>query len=206
MVKVKICGITDLRDALKAHELGADFVGFVFFEKSLRRIDPERARVIIEDLPEDLIKVGLFLNQDPDEVRSIAARCHLDILQLHGEEDRRYCKRLGRDFKIIKSFKVKDQSSVKGANRYHKEADYYLFDTYVKGVPGGTGKCFDWGILGGKDFKKPFFLAGGLTPENVTAAVKKAAPYAVDVASGVEKEPGKKDYKRLKEFIYNAKK
>jgi len=205
MVKVKICGMTDLRDALKAYELGADFVGFIFFENSPRKMEPERARVIIEDLPKDLTKVGLFLNQAPDTVRSVAGRCHLDILQLCGDEDRRYCKRLGGDFKIIKSFRVKNPSSVKGADRY-KEADYYLFDTYVKGVPGGTGKCFNWDILGGKAFKKPVFLAGGLTPENVAAAIRKAAPYAVDVASGVEKAPGKKDYKRLKEFIDNAKK
>jgi len=205
MVKVKICGITDLRDALKAHELGADFVGFVFFENSPRKIDPEHARVIIDGLPKDLMKVGLFLNQDAPAVRSIAERCRLDILQLHGDEDRRYCKRLGGDFKIIKSFKVKDPSSIKGVDRY-KEADYYLFDTYVKGIPGGTGKCFNWDILGGKTFKKPIFLAGGLTPENVSAAIRKAAPFAVDVASGVEKAPGKKDYGRLKEFIYNAKK
>jgi len=205
MVKVKICGITDLRDALKAHELGADFVGFVFFENSPRKIDPEHARVIIDGLPKDLMKVGLFLNQDAPVVRSIAERCRLDILQLHGDEDRRYCKRLGGDFKIIKSFKVKDPSSIKGVDRY-KEADYYLFDTYVKGIPGGTGKCFNWDILGGKTFKKPIFLAGGLTPENVSAAIRKAAPFAVDVASGVEKAPGKKDYGRLKEFIYNAKK
>jgi len=204
MVKVKICGMTNLKDTLKAHELGADFVGFIFFENSPRKIDLERARNITADLPKDLKKVGLFLNQDPDTVRSIAERCRLDILQLHGDEDPAYCRRLGGDFKIIKSFKVKDPSSVKAVDGY-RDVDYYLFDTYVSGVPGGTGKCFDWDILGGKVFKKPVFLAGGLTPENVAAAIKKAAPYAVDVASGVEKVPGKKDYKRLKEFIDNAK-
>lgn len=205
MVKVKICGITDLRDALKAYELGADLVGFIFFEKSPRKIEPDRARVIIEDLPKDLPKVGLFLNQDLDTVRSMAERCHLDILQLHGEEDPDYCGRLRKDFKIIKSFKVKDPSSIKGVDRY-KEVDYYLFDTYVKGIPGGTGKSFNWDILGGKSFKKPVFLAGGLTPKNVGEAVRTFSPYAVDVASGVEKSPGKKDYGLLKEFIDNAKK
>ena len=205
MIKVKICGITGLRDALKAHELGADFVGFIFFEKSPRRVDPADARVIIEDLPKDILKVGLFLNQDPENVRSIAKRCHLDLLQLHGNEDPAYCKKLKKDFEIIKSFKVKDATSIKDVDKYDI-VDYYLFDTYVKGTPGGTGKSFNWDILKGKVFKKPVFIAGGLMPENVRAAISKISPYAVDVASGVEKSPGKKDYKLLKEFIDNAKK
>lgn len=205
MTKVKICGITDLRDALKAYELGADFVGFIFFEKSPRKIDVEQARVIIEDLPKDLLKVGLFLDQDPESVMPVARRCHLDILQLHGNEDPGYCNRLKKDFRVIKSFKVKDASSIKGAYKYDR-VDYYLFDTYVEGVPGGTGKTFSWDILTGKQFKKPIFLAGGLNPKNVGEAIKKVKPYAVDVASGVEKSPGKKDYGLLKEFIDNAKK
>jgi len=205
MVKVKICGITELGDALKAHELGADFVGFIFFENSPRKIDAERARRIIEDLPKDLPKVGLFFNQDPESVRATAEKCHIDILQLHGDESPAYCGRLKKDFKIIKSFKVKDASSIEKVDDYD-EVDYYLFDTYVKGIPGGTGKSFNWDILKGRQFKKGVFLAGGLTPKNVGAAVKKAAPYAVDVASGVEVSPGKKDYALLKEFIDNAKK
>ena len=158
MVKVKICGLTDLRDALKAHELGADFAGFIFFEESPRRIAPERARVIIEDLPKDLLKVGLFLNQDLDTVRSTAKRCHLDVLQLHGDEGPKYCEKLRKDFKIIKSFKVKNLSSVAAPDKYD-EVDYYLFDTYVEGMPGGTGKSFNWDILSGRSFKKPIGLA-----------------------------------------------
>jgi len=204
MTKVKICGMTDLRDALKAYELGADLVGFIFFQKSPRKIDPEHARVIIEDLPKDLLKVGLFLDQELEEVRALAKRCHIDILQLHGEENPRYCEKLKDDFKIIKSFKVKDESSLKNVRRY-KNVDYCLFDTYVKDTPGGTGVKFDWNILKGKKFEKPTFLAGGLKPENVKEAIKEVLPYAVDVASGVEKSPGKKDYKLLKEFIDNAK-
>src|SRR4030042_1173387 len=121
MVKVKICGITDLRDALKAHELGADFVGFIFFENSPRRMDVEHARVIIEDLPEDLAKVGLFFNQDFENVKSTAGKCHLDIIQLHGDEDPDYCRRLSGDFRIIKSFKVKDDSSLKVVDDYDED-------------------------------------------------------------------------------------
>jgi len=207
MAKVKICGMTNLRDALKAHELGCDFVGFIFFEASPRRVDSsEHARVIIEDLPKDLLKVGLFLDQDLEEVRSIAKRCHLDILQLHGNESPEYCHALKNEFKIIKSFKVKDAQTIEGVGKFEGAADFYLFDTYVKGVPGGTGISFNWDILAGKTFAKDIFLAGGLKPDNVGEAIRKVAPYAVDVASGVEKAPGKKDYKRLKEFIDNAKK
>ncbi|MBN1353445.1 MAG: phosphoribosylanthranilate isomerase [Candidatus Omnitrophica bacterium] len=204
MVKVKICGITNLRDALKAHELGADFIGFIFFENSPRKIDTEKARIIIEDLPKDLLKTGLFLNQNHEEVESIAKRCHLDALQLHGEEDPAYCAGFKNNFKVIKSFKVKDAQSVEKADKYDT-VDYYLFDTYVKGIPGGTGINFDWDVLKGFPFKKPFFLAGGLKPENVAEAIKKVTPYGVDVSSGVEKSAGKKDYRLLKEFIDNAK-
>lgn len=206
MVKVKICGITELEDALKAHELGADFVGFIFFTNSPRKIKPVQARSIIKGLPKDLLKVGLFLGQDAGTVRAIAERCHLDFLQLHGDESPEYCSRLGKDFKIIKSFKIRNFRSVDDIDAYKDAAHYYLFDTYVKGIPGGTGRAFNWDILKDKPFEKPIFLAGGLTPENVGGAVKKVAPYAVDAASGVEKSPGKKDYKLLKEFIDNAKK
>ncbi len=206
MVKVKICGITELKDALKAHELGADFVGFIFFINSPRKIKPEQARLIIEGLPKDLLKVGLFLGQDAGTVRAIAERCQLNLLQLHGDESPEYCSRLGKDFKIIKSFKIRKFRSVDDIDAYKDAVHYYLFDTYVKGIPGGTGRAFDWNILKGRPFEKPIFLAGGLTPENVGEAVRKAVPYAVDVASGVEKSPGKKDYGLLKEFIDNAKK
>ena len=205
MPKVKICGITDLRDALKAYELGADFVGFIFFDQSPRKTEKEHARVIIEDLPKELPKVGLFFNQDIEYVRKTAKECHIDIVQLHGDERPDYCKSLRKDFKVIKSFKVKDEESIKNIDKY-EDVDWYLFDKYVKDVPGGTGLKFDWDILKGKNFKKPVFLAGGLKPENVKEAVLKVAPFAVDVASGVEKSPGKKDYKLLKEFIENAKK
>ena len=205
MVKVKICGITKAPDALKAREFGADFVGFIFFKESLRTIDSLLAQKIIESLPKDLLKVGLFLNQDASCVSKIAKQCHLDILQLHGDETPEYCKSLHKDFKIIKAFKVKDKKSIESVSTY-TDVDFYLFDTYVKGLPGGTGKTFNWDILREKSFKKPIFLAGGLTPGNVGEAIRKLSPYAVDVASSVETSPGKKDYKLLKEFIDNAKK
>lgn len=204
MVKVKICGVTNPDDALKVYEFGADLIGFVFFENSPRRIKPSLARDIIRNLPQNILKVGLFLDEDIGLVRDTAKDCGLDMLQLHGAESVEYCEKLGREFKIIKSFKVKDEESVKIVNDF-TGADYYLFDTYVKGVPGGTGLTFEWDILKGKKFKKPFFLAGGLNPGNVKQAIIAVSPYGVDVASGVEKSPGKKDYKLIKEFISNAK-
>ena len=205
MAKVKICGLTNLPDAVKAHELGADFIGFIFFKDSPRSLDQSEARLIIRELPKGVQKVGLFLNQDIDEVKKIADKCELNFLQLHGDEDPGYAARLKKDFKIIKSFKVKDEKSIEGVDNYGV-VDFYLFDTYVKSMPGGTGITFNWDILKGRSFKRPIFLAGGLTPKNVSEAVRKLSPYAVDVASGVEKSPGKKDYKLLKEFIENAKK
>lgn len=205
MTKVKICGIRNLEDALKAHELGADFLGFIFFENSPRKLEPAEARLIIRELPKNVLKVGLFLDQDLNKVKDTAFKCGLDLLQLHGNEDPGYCARLKKTFKIIKSFKVKDKASVERASDYDV-CDHYLFDTYVKGVPGGTGVSFDWDILTGMAFERPIFLAGGLTPKNVGEAVKRLKPYAVDVASGVEESPGKKNHKLLKEFIENAKK
>ncbi|NQU95265.1 MAG: phosphoribosylanthranilate isomerase [Candidatus Omnitrophica bacterium] len=205
MTKVKICGITNKEDAKKALEFGADFLGFIFFDDSPRKIDPSDAQAIIDSLPKNVQKVGLFLNQDHHSIVSTAKMCWIDYLQLHGDESPGDCKELRKDFKIIKSFKVKDESSIAGIDKY-EDVDHYLFDTYVKGMPGGTGISFNWDILKGKKFKKPIFLAGGLTPENVSEAIKKVSPYAVDVASGVEKSPGVKNHKLLKEFIENAKK
>jgi phosphoribosylanthranilate isomerase len=205
MARVKICGLTNPGDAIKAYESGADFLGFIFFEGSPRRLDAEKARLIIRELPAGAIKVGLFLNQGMDTVRRAAEKCGLDLLQLHGDESPAYAGGLKKDFRIIKSFRVKDASSLEKAQGGYEEADYYLFDTYVKGLAGGTGKTFDWDILSGRAFKRPIFLAGGLTPDNVREAIGRVSPYAVDVASGVEKSPGIKDHKLLKEFIKNAK-
>jgi len=204
MVKVKICGVTNLKDALKVQEYGADLIGFVFFRNSPRRIEARAAKNIIDNLSSDILKVGLFLDEDARVVKSTAEECGLDALQLHGNEDVAYCEHLKGKYKIIKSFKVKGEDSIKNVNVFNN-VDYYLFDTYLKGMPGGTGIAFEWSVLKGKTFKKPFFLAGGLNPGNVKKAITEVCPYCVDVASGVEKIPGKKDYKLIKEFITNAK-
>ena len=202
MVKVKICGITNLNDALGSAGSGCDALGFVFYKKSPRYIDPAKAKNISRILPKKILRMGVFVDEKEKEVKKIAKLCELDILQFHGDESPEYCARFKDDYKVIKAFRVKDSDSLKSVNDYG--VDYYLFDTYKSDSMGGTGEKFDWKIL--KDFEilKPFILSGGLDPENVERAIREVAPYAVDVSSGVESAPGKKDPELLKRFIENV--
>ena len=136
-------------------------------------------------------------------MRRVAGECGLDMLQLHGDESPEYCAGLRRDFKIIKSFKIKDASSLEDVNNYD-DVDFYLFDTYVKGIPGGTGKSFDWELaVRGKELGIPIILAGGLTPSNIQRAISTVRPYAVDVNSGIEDSPGKKSPILMKKLMEN---
>jgi len=199
MTRVKICGITNLRDALSAVELGADALGFVFAE-SPREISIKKAERIIERLPPLITTVGVFVNEMPKVVIETAIKCSLDVLQFHGEELPGYFFNffLG---KIIKAFRIKDKSSLRRLPQY-KMVDAYLLDAYLPGKRGGSGKTFNWDLaLEAKKYKQPIILSGGLTPQNVREAILKVKPYAVDVSSGVEKEPGKKDYRKMKKFI-----
>ena len=204
MTKIKICGLTNLEDALKAEELGADFLGFIFFKESPRCIKPDKAKEIVAGLRGNSEKVGLFLDQDIQEVKDIARLSRLDILQLHGNEEPAYVAELKKEFKVIKTFRLKKGFDFNDLGMYNV-TDFYLFDTFKKGMFGGTGVVFDWGFLEGKSFNKPIFLAGGLKPSNVKKAIERVKPYAVDVASGVESSPGKKNHKLLEEFINAAK-
>jgi len=213
MVKIKICGLTNLEDALKACEYGADLLGFLFAPESPRYVDAELVKKIIKEIPRGVEKVGLFKDQALDEVVKNVMDCGLSAVQLHGNESPEYCGDLidrleqeGRGIKVIKTFKVKYKILASMPLEAYEAADYYLFDTFHPKMMGGTGVKFDWEIL--KDFKgeRPFFLAGGLTPGNVEEAIKKVRPYGVDVSSGVERAIGEKDEKKVKEFIQNAKK
>lgn len=200
MVKVKICGITNLEDATEAVEAGASALGFVFYKKSPRYITPQDAREIIRKLPKRLIKVGVFVDAKEKNIRHIAKACGLDILQLHGNESPEFCEKL-KGHKIIKAFRIKENVDLSNIVRYKTFA--YLFDTFVKSRVGGTGKSFNW--RGIRDItakiKNPIFLSGGLTKDNVREAIKILGPGWIDVSSSIEISPGKKDHKKVKEFI-----
>jgi phosphoribosylanthranilate isomerase len=197
MVKVKICGITNLEDAVMAVEAGADALGFVFFQGSPRYIFPEQAAVIIKSLPPFVQTVGLFVNEDSATVNATADLCGLDLVQLHGEETPEYCETVNR--RVIKAFRVRDVSILDDMKSYRVAAT--LLDTWSTAALGGTGKTFNWEIAAVAAASHRIILAGGLTPENVAEAVRKVGPYAVDVSSGVESGPGKKNSELVKRFF-----
>jgi phosphoribosylanthranilate isomerase len=199
MVRIKICGITNLEDALLAAELGADALGFIFYPKSPRKVAPEAARAIIAQLPPFVASVGVFVDEDAASVQELATRVGLDWVQLHGQESPDYCRNLGR--RVIKGFRIKDEKSLMELEPYRDVVQAFLLDTYRKGQVGGTGEIFDWRLA--RETKKygPIILAGGLTPENVAQAITIVEPQAVDAASGTEASPGKKDPAKLKAFF-----
>jgi len=197
MIKIKICGITNLDDALFASEYGADALGFNFYKKSPRYIEPQKAAEIIAQLPPFVMPVGVFVNEREDRIREIQHLTCIQAVQLHGDESPEFCQRF--EGRVIKAFQVKDKESLKAMAHYRVGA--FLLDSYREGMRGGTGVTFDWHLaVVAKTFGK-IILAGGLTPENVTEAVKLVQPYGVDVAGGVEKEHGIKDQGKVKKFI-----
>jgi phosphoribosylanthranilate isomerase len=198
MVRIKICGITGVRDARTAARLGADALGFNFYKGSPRYIRPERARAIIEALPPFITNVGVFVDESADEVIRIARVAGLDAVQLHGDE-RPSVVHAVNGVRRIKAIRVRDARDVERCRRYRVEA--YLLDAYVPEKRGGTGATFNWELAREAAAFGPIILAGGLNPENVAEAIRVAQPYAVDVASGVESEPGKKDRALMEAFI-----
>jgi phosphoribosylanthranilate isomerase len=203
-MKVKICGITNKDDAFKAIKFGADALGFIFYKKSPRCVSPSRARNIIEVLPPFVSTVGVFVNEKLGALNEITAFCGLTGVQLHGDEDHHFCHRLKRyNVRIIKGFRVDNVFDFKVADKF--DVDARLFDTYQENQFGGTGKVFNWELLKRADLRGPIILSGGLNADNVVEAIRTIRPYAVDVSSGVESEPGKKDHAKLELFIRNAK-
>jgi len=201
---IKICGITNTEDALSASKQEVWALGFVF-AKSPRRVSIEKAREIIKDLPSSILKVGVFVNESIDEIKKIVEFCKLDMVQLHGEESPDTCKELKHSVKVIKAFRVKDETDLKKIPSY--DVDLYLLDTYSDKACGGTGETFNWNLaLQAKAYGKKIILAGGLRPENVKEAIDTVSPYAIDVSTGVEKLPGKKDKSLMKELISKVKK
>jgi len=201
-VKVKICGITNIDDALAAIDLGADALGFVFFKGSPRHISHNEASKIIRRLPSFVTTIGVFLNEKPKQVEKILALTGIDVVQFHGDEPPEMCDIPRR---VIKAIRVKTLESLDPLIHYRNKVSAFLLDTFTPGLSGGTGQIFNWDIaIYAKQFGR-IILAGGLTPANVTAAIEHVRPYGVDVSSGVESEKGKKDHKKMKAFIEKAK-
>ena len=206
MTKVKVCGITNLADAEKALEFGADALGFNFYPPSPRCIAPEVARAVLQRLPEGSCNIAVFVNEPKEKVREIIAHGELangrqaySALQFHGEESQEYCR--GWSMKVIKAFRVREKKSLEGMEQF--PADFYLLDSWSSGY-GGSGAAFSWEWLEGLKTEK-LILSGGLSIENVVEAIRRIHPYGVDVCTGVETRPGIKDHAKLKEFILAAK-
>ncbi len=199
-----MCGTTNLADAEKAVSLGVDALGFIFAEKSPRYINPEVALNITQRLPPLLFKIGVFVDLEVHEVEEIVRYLGLNGVQLHGKESPEYCAQLKSSLPSctqIKAFRVGQHSTQADFASYADAVSGYLLDTYVKDVEGGTGQIFDWGLIENLKLAKPYILAGGLNPDNIAKALSIAKPFGVDVNSGVEGVPGKKDHALLERFI-----
>jgi phosphoribosylanthranilate isomerase len=203
-LKIKICGLTNLEDALAAAEAGADAVGFVFYQKSPRYIDSSAVRAIVRALPPFVLPVGVFVNESVETVRDTMDTCGLALAQLHGDESSAYCEQVGRP--VLKALRVKDRISALSVAEYQGRAGVrgFVLDACSDQAYGGTGLLADWNVAAALAKTCQILLAGGLTPENVADAVTAVRPYGVDVSSGVESSPGKKDHGRLRAFVQAA--
>ena len=203
MVRVKVCGITNLDDAIMAAKLGAHALGFIF-AKSPRKINPEKAREIIFRLPPFVQTVGVFVDQDEKMITEIVELCGLDLVQLHGDESPQFCSRLMP--RVIKAIRVKERASLHSIKQYTGKVKAVLLDTWSAEAHGGTGKGFDWDLaVEAKQFGIPIILSGGLNPANIKEAIRRVKPVAVDVNSGVEASPGKKSAALLEQFFNEIK-
>ena len=204
MTRIKICGITNLDDGLEAIAAGVDALGFVFVPNTPRYITPSQAKLVIKQLPPFITNVGLFVDSEIDEIEDIVNHCKLNAVQLHGDESPEMCSQISLQTKVIKSFHVKKELQVLRNEIANYRVDAYLLDTFIKGKAGGTGQTFDWRIAEG--LSQRIILAGGLTPDNIGTAIAQLQPYGVDVSSGVEKSPGKKDTNKIYSFVRQVRK
>lgn len=199
-MKVKICGITRLEDALAVAEYGADAIGFIFYKKSPRYIEPELAAEIVKRLPPFINPVALFVNESEERVRDILHLTGINIVQFHGDETPEYVSLFPQ--RVIKAIRVKDESTLASLTAY--EASAFLLDSYSPDAYGGTGKKFDWNAINETGSVNRIILAGGLNADNVAYAVKLVRPYGIDASSGLESSLGIKDHKKVKDFISAA--
>ena len=196
--RVKICGITRIEDALDAVRLGAHAIGLVFYPPSPRAVSVEQARAVAASLPPFVTVVGLFVDASRETVRDVLDSVRIDLLQFHGEESPADCEGHGRPY--IKAVRMREDTDLNALAKQYASASGLLLDTYRRGVPGGTGESFDWCLVP-RESEFPIVLAGGLTAENVAAAVRQVRPYAVDVSGGVERDKGIKDPDKIARFI-----
>jgi phosphoribosylanthranilate isomerase len=199
IVKVKICGITNYDDAVAAMDIGADMLGFNFYPGSPRYVTPEQAAGIINKLPGFIDTAGVFVNASVEHIHQTNAVCPLDWVQLHGDEDPEFCRSLlSHNVKTMKAIRVKDQADIERADSFFTDA--VLLDAFDPDKYGGTGLTFDWNVIG--HISKRVFLAGGINPDNAAEAVKLGV-YGIDVCSGIESRPGKKDHRKMKKLFEN---
>lgn len=201
MLKVKICGLTNAEDAAVAVEAGADAVGFVFHRKSPRCAETSAVKAIIRELPPFVLPIGVFVNEEPNVVRDVMDSCGLALAQLHGDETAAYCETLGRP--VLKAIRLRDRGSFLALAEFQGRAGVrgFLVDAFSPDAYGGTGQLADWSLAAEAAAVARILLAGGLTPENVAQAVGQVRPYGVDVSSGVEARPGKKDHAKVRAFV-----
>jgi phosphoribosylanthranilate isomerase len=198
--RIKHCGITNLDDAHRAAEAGAWALGMIFWEGSPRRCDPAEAALIGASLRRTLEIVGVFVNATLEEIDVLVQGAGLSIVQLHGDEGPAFCTEVARrtGTKVMKAARVRSRADLQAAAAFH--TDFHLLDAYVEGVPGGTGETIDWEVVRGQKLQSPIVLSGGLSADNVAAAIAATEPFAVDVASGTEAAPGIKDPEKLQAF------
>ena len=196
--KIKICGITNLRNASEAAGLGVDALGFVFFKESPRYIEPKKAREIINLLPSFVLRVGLFVNAPKEEVLSVISESRVNMLQFHGDEDENFCNQFNLPY--IKAISFKDGINLLEYCQLFASSSALLIDTYSTKMRGGTGKTFNWDLIP-KQLPLPLIVAGGLDSENVSSLINSVNPYGVDVSGGVELEKGIKDHNMMKNFV-----
>jgi phosphoribosylanthranilate isomerase len=203
-IRIKICGMTRLADALCAVDAGVDALGFIFYQKSPRAIQPQAAREIIKQLPPFVDAVGVFVDEELQRIAGVVQECGLGYVQLHGSESPTYCRELATlvaPCQILKAVRVGEQTTAEDVALYHDCVRGYLLDTYQKNNVGGTGQTFDWTIIDRLQIKKTFLLAGGLDIDNIRAALERVRPYGVDANSGLEDAPGLKNHTLIQRFI-----
>ena len=196
--KIKICGITNLKNALEATQIGVDALGFVFYKDSPRYIQPKDARKIIDLLPSFVLRVGLFVNASKEEVLSSIIDSRVNLLQFHGDEDEKFCNQFNLPY--IKAIPFQNELNLLKYCKLFASSSAILLDSYSQNLRGGTGKTFNWDLIP-KDLPLPLIIAGGLDCNNISLLIKKVNPYGVDVSGGVESKKGIKDYNMIKNFV-----